>query len=328
MKEKFLGCMYGLAIGDALGAPVEFMLLDEIKRKYGQQGIRDFDSWSGFPPGAYTDDTQMSLATAVGCIRAQLRWLDRGICHLPSVVYGRYLDWLKTQEDRFQQRAPGNTCLQALRSHKMGMMQEKINNSKGCGGVMRTAPLGLVVEAGRAFEYGAECAAITHGHPTGYLTAGFLSELICHLTAGKGLEDAIQISTEELTKYDDHQESLDIIQKSQKLAKSDRSVEQAINLLGAGWVGEEALAISLYCSLKFKEDWLAGTLAAVNHSGDSDSTGSITGAILGTINGVKEIPVSFIERLENQKQIKKITDDMYQLFVKGEKLSHEEYPPC
>ena len=128
MKEKFLGCMYGLAIGDALGAPVEFMLLDEIKRKYGQQGIRDFDSWSGFPPGAYTDDTQMSLATAVGCIRAQLRWLDRGICHLPSVVYGRYLDWLKTQDDRFQQRAPGNTCLQALRSHKMGTMQEKINN--------------------------------------------------------------------------------------------------------------------------------------------------------------------------------------------------------
>ena len=193
---------------------------------------------------------------------------------------------------------------------------------------MRTAPLGLVVVAGRAFEYGAECAAITHGHPTGYLTAGFLSELICHLTAGKGLEDAIQISTEELTKYDDHQESLDIIQKSQKLAKSDRSVEQAINLLGAGWVGEEALAISLYCSLKFKEDWLAGTLAAVNHSGDSDSTGSITGAILGTINGVKEIPVSFIERLENQKQIKKITDDMYRLFVEGKKLSHEEYPPC
>ena len=328
MKEKFLGCMVGLAIGDALGAPVEFMSLDEIKRKYGQQGIRGFDSWGGFPPGAYTDDTQMSLATAEGCIRAQLRWLDRGICHLPSVVHARYMDWLKTQDDSFQRRAPGNTCLQALRNHKMGTIEEKINNSKGCGGVMRTAPLGLVVEAGKAFRYGAECAAITHGHPSGYLTAGFLSELICHLTAGKSLIDAIEISTDELTSYEDHQESLDIIQKAQGLAKSDKPVQVAIKMLGGGGVGEEALAISLYCSLKFTDDWLGGTLAAVNHSGDSDSTGSITGAILGTMNGLKEIPVSLIERLENQGQIKKLTDDMYKLFVEGKKLSHEEYPPC
>ena len=139
---KFLGCIYGLAIGDALGAPVEFLSLDQIKRKYGQQGIREFDNWGGFPTGSYTDDTQMSLATAEGCIRAYQRWLSRGISHLPSVVHVRYMDWLKSQNDPYQRRAPGNTCLQALRSNKMGTIEEKINNSKGCGGVMRTAPLG------------------------------------------------------------------------------------------------------------------------------------------------------------------------------------------
>ena len=210
----------------------------------------------------------------------------------------------------------------------MGTIEERINNSKGCGGVMRTAPLGLVVEAGTAFRYGAECAAITHDHPSGYLPAGFLSELICHLTAGTGLDEAIEISTRELIKYEGHQESLDIIQTAQVLAKNDKLVEQAIKILGEGWVGEEALAISLYCSLKFTDDWLAGTLAAVNHSGDSDSTGSIAGAIFETINGLEAIPASFIERLENQGKIKKITMDMYRLFVEGEKLSYEEYPPC
>jgi len=80
---------------------------------------------------------------------------------------------------------------------------------------------------------------------------------------------------------------------------------------------EEALAISLYCSLKFTDDWLGGTLAAVNHSGDSDSTGSITGAILGTMNGLKAIPVSFIERLENQGQIKKMTDTCTNFLLKA-----------
>lgn len=160
------------------------------------------------------------------------------------------------------------------------------------------------------------------------MPSGFLSELICHLTAGTDFNEAIEISTREVTKYEGHQESLDIIQKAQVLAKTDKPVERAIKMLGEGWVGEEALAISLYCSLKFTDDWLAGTLAAVNHSGDSDSTGSIAGAILGTINGLEAIPASFIERLENQGKIKKITMDMYRLFVEGEKLSYEEYPPC
>lgn len=328
MKENFLGCMYGLAIGDALGAPVEFMSLDEIKIKYGQQGIREFDNWRGFPLGTYTDDTQMSLATAEGCISAYQRGLSRGISHLPSVVHAKYMSWLKSQDDPYQQRAPGNTCLQALRNNEMGTIEKKINNSKGCGGVMRTAPLGLVVEVGTAFRYGAECAAITHGHPSGYLPAGFLSELICHLKKRSSLNKSIEISTRELTKYEGHQESLDIILYAQQLARTDKPVEQAIKMLGKGWVGEEALAISLYCTLKFTRDWLAGTLAAVNHSGDSDSTGSITGAILGTINGLKAIPATFIERLENQRQIKKITDDMYRLFIEDEKLSCEDYPHC
>jgi ADP-ribosylglycohydrolase len=325
--SKYQGCLLGLAIGDALGAPVEFLRLQEIKKRYGKDGIADFHGWRGFKPGSYTDDTQMSLATAVGCIRAYQRWSQRGICHPASVVHHRYLDWLESQNDPDQRRGPGSTCLSALRSGKMGTIEEKINDSKGCGGVMRTAPVGLAFPPDRAFKEGAEYAAITHGHPSGYLTAGFLSGMISYIILGKTLAEAIDLCIGQLIKYDGHSETLEKIELAQKLSVSQKSIEEAIQTIGEGWVGEEALAISVYCSLKFSDNWGRGTLAAVNHSGDSDSTGSITGAILGTLLSVELIPGKWVRDVEESDRIKKIANDMFNIFKNGKALSFEEYPP-
>lgn len=325
--SKYRGCLLGLTIGDALGAPAEFQRLQEIKKRYGKDGVADFHGWRGFKPGSYTDDTQMSLATAVGCIRAYQRWRDRGICHPASVVYRRYLDWLESQNDPNQRRGPGRTCLSALQSGKMGTIEEKINNSKGCGGVMRTAPVGLAFPSDRAFQEGAEYAAITHGHPSGYLTAGFLSGMISYIIEGKTLAEAIDLCIGQLIKYDGHSETLEKIELAQKLSVSQKSIEESIQIIGEGWVGEEALAISVYCSLKFSDNFERGTLAAVNHSGDSDSTGSITGAILGTLLGVELIPGHWVRNVEELDRIKKIADDMFRIFKNGKELSFEEYPP-
>ena len=327
MISKYQGCLLGLAIGDALGAPVEFLRLPEIKERYGKDGITDFHEWRGFKPGSYTDDTQMSLATAIGCIRAYQRWRERGICHPASVVYRRYLDWLESQNNPNQRRGPGNTCLSALQSGKMGTMEEKINNSKGCGGVMRTAPVGLAFPSDRAFQEGAEYAAITHGHPSGYLPAGFLSVMISYIIEGKTLTEAIDLCIRQLIKYDGHRETLDKIELARKLSISQKSIEESIQTIGEGWVGEEALAISVYCSLKSSDNWKRGTLAAVNHSGDSDSTGSITGAILGTLLGVELIPEKWVRGVEDSCKIKKIANDMFNIFKNGKELSFEEYPP-
>ena len=325
--SKYQGCLLGLAIGDALGAPVEFLRLQEIKKRYGKDGIADFHGWRGFKPGSYTDDTQMSLATAVGCIRAYQRWSEIGICHPASVVYRRYLEWLESQNNPVQRRGPGNTCLSALRSGKMGTIKKKINESKGCGGVMRTAPVGLAFSSGRAFQEGAEYAAITHGHPSGYLTAGFLSGMISYIIQGKTLAEAIDLCIGQLLKYDGHSETLEKIELAQKLSVSQKSIEESIQTIGEGWVGEEALAISLYCSLKFSDNFERGTLAAVNHSGDSDSTGSITGAILGTLLGVELIPGKWVRDVEESDRIKKIANDMFSIFKNRKELSFEEYPP-
>ena len=327
MISKYQGCLLGLAIGDALGAPVEFLRLEEIKKRYGRDGIIDFHAWGGFQPGSYTDDNQMSLATAVGLLRAYQRWSEKGIGHSASVVYQCYLDWLESQNDPEQRRGPGRTCLSALQSGKMGTMKEKINDSKGCGGVMRTAPVGLAFSSDRAFQEGAEYAAITHGHPSGYLPAGFLSAMISYIIEGKKLREAIDLCIGQLIKYDGHSETLKKIELVHKLSISQKSVEESIQTIGEGWVGEEALAISIYCSLKFSDNWGRGTLAAVNHSGDSDSTGSITGAILGTLLSVELIPRHWIRKVEESGRIKKIANDMFRIFKNGKELSFEEYPP-
>lgn len=225
MESRYKGCLLGLAVGDALGAPIEFLSLQQIKMRYGERGLIDFDSWGGFPAGYYTDDTQMALATAVGCIRAWQRQMDRGICHPASMVYSKYLDWLETQKDPEQVRAPGDTCLSALESGKMGTVLEPINDSKGCGGVMRTAPAGLAFPAGDAFKQGVEFAALTHGHPSGYLTAGVLAELTAQLITGKGLRESLVLSMSPLVNYRGHGETLEYLKLAMELADSNLDVE-------------------------------------------------------------------------------------------------------
>ncbi len=106
--------------------------------------------------------------------------------------------------------------------------------------------------------------------------------MIAHIIERMTLEEAIERSIGTLTTYDGHEETLALIQRAITLSNSQDPVEDSIAAIGEGWFGEEALAIALYCSLKFPDDWTSATLAAINHSGDSDSTGSITGAILGT----------------------------------------------
>jgi ADP-ribosylglycohydrolase len=327
-RSRIHGCILGLAVGDALGAPVEFHSITQIRDEHGPDGVRDLHPWHGFPAGSYTDDTQMSLATAQGLMRAHNRFLLKGICHPPSVVYGRYQAWVETQDDPLETRAPGHTCLHALRSGRMGGIEseDRLNNSKGCGGVMRTAPVGLAARMDVAFTLGAECAALTHGHPSGYLSAGYLSEMIAHLSQSVAVTEAARLPLESLSKCSGCEETRDAVVNALKLAESSIGTDRALAELGGGWVGEEALAIALFCALRSPNDYTRGTLMAVNHSGDSDSTGSIAGAILGTALGVEAIPDRWMAKVENRPLLEKTAEDLYRMVVLDEELSWDEYP--
>ena len=194
---RFRGCLLGGAVGDALGAPVEFETLSTILDRYGPDGITDYSPAFG-RLGAITDDTQMTLFTAEGLLVAR----DRPGSDPVVEINRAYLRWLATQTDGsdpepgvdddgwllgegflHSRRAPGNTCLSALQRGGMGTTGRPMNDSKGCGGVMRVAPIGLVAED--PFRLAADAAALTHGHPSGYLAAGALADLIGELAAGQ-----------------------------------------------------------------------------------------------------------------------------------------------
>ena len=325
--DYFRGCLLGGAIGDALGWPVEFMSRDSIKSRYGQRGITDLVCTNA-EKAEITDDTQMTLFTAEGLLRAESRLVGKGICHVPSVVYNAYQRWLHTQGyekkeevksiydgwlidigELHVRRAPGNSCLSALSSTRQGTVGEPINNSKGCGGVMRVAPVGLYFQKESAFQMAVDCAALTHGHPSGYLSAGVLAFVIASVIEGAALEDAVLGGLAELKNHPGHEECSVILQRAIDLSKST-DPEEAIGFLGEGWVGEEALAIAVYCSLKFKDDFKEALIAAVNHDGDSDSTGAITGNILGAYLGIGGIPKEWIEKVELADVICQIADDL------------------
>ncbi|MCD6327911.1 ADP-ribosylglycohydrolase family protein [bacterium] len=321
MQSRYSGCVLGSAIGDAMGAPGEFMSHHRIKQFFGERGILDFHEYEGLPPGSYTDDTQMTIATAIGCIAVSRRRLEGEYPDPIEMLHGQYIKWRHGQDDPAQRRGPGKTCLTSLSSEKIGTVNERINNSKGCGGVMRMAPVGLCFRSDEVFRLGTDFAAITHGHPSGYLTAGFLAELISHIIKGKSTEDAIQSCVERLLTWDEHEETLEKVKLAERLARGGLIAEETIPQIGEGWIAEEALGIALYCSLKFPGDFAEGVLASVNHSGDSDSTGAIVGAILGASLGVEAIPARWIERVENAEYLQKLAVEMLDVSEGGRNLS-------
>lgn len=324
--QAVLGCLLGGAVGDALGAPVEFLSWSNIRRQFGEAGIRNFVPAYG-QLGAITDDTQMMLFTAEGLLRAHVRGVSKGICHPPSVIHHALLRWLLTQGERtavevgrdgwlfeerrlWSRRAPGNTCMSALRASRyFGELAD--NDSKGCGGVMRVAPCAFFPDA---FDNAAESARTTHGHPSGYLAAGLFADILARIwREGITLAAATRASLAAHGETPCMEETRSIIEQVLALhAAGKQPSPESIERLGGGWVAEEALAIGLWCALA-AGSLEEGVIAAVNHSGDSDSTGLIAGHFLGLIYGPDAIPQRWLEQLELCDVIEQIATDILQV---------------
>ena len=330
-ESKVRGCLVGGALGDALGAPVEFMSWPDIRERYGPAGIAEVPIDAGF-----TDDTQMTLFTAEGLIRASVRGRSRGIWYPPAVVWHAYLRWLHTQgvpwttagahlasDDAepdgwlvheavlHRQMAPGNTCLAALKSGRMGTPEEPLNDSKGCGAVMRAAPVGLIAADRRhAFDLGCEIGAITHGHPDGYGAAGALAAIVfAAARENMPLDGAVETALPLLDRSDGVRRLLQEALALRGRAPLDPDRIEAS--FGRGWVGDEALAIGVYCALTAK-DFPSGIRRSVNHSGDSDSTGSIAGNLLGLTLGAPGLPSEWVARLRGVDVVERIAHDLWQ----------------
>ena len=283
--DRAVGCLIGSAYGDSLGGAVEFMSTGSIRASYGEGGITHLDNVFGLPPGSITDDTQMAIATADGIIDAGTH-----LCDLDKVTFAiwqSYLRWLDTQSQPDQSRAPGNTCLSALQTGRMGTINKPLNGSAGCGAIMRAHPAGLCTTSnGLAFELGQASGAITHGGVNGYAPAGFLAALVSRLMAGTSLYTALSETIEQMMSQSIF--SIGILERAFVAPREGDLAAVIDNEVGGGggWRGHDALAISLYAVLCAIDDPLLAVQIAVNHSGDSDSTGAITGAIMGAAYGV------------------------------------------
>ncbi len=359
MLDKYKGCFIGGAIGDALGAAVEFMDIDAINNQFGEAGISDYYPCYG-KLGAITDDTQMLLFTAEGLLRGYVRRRERGIGGAEvAIVHASYLRWLQTQQFKYKDkacqspdmgwlikqpelwssRAPGNTCINSLVS-TISIGSAVINDSKGCGTVMRTAPVGLLYSGEQVYCLAKELSELTHGHSTASISAGALSLIICELKEGAALRPTVQIALDRVKEDEINlkvpQETSRAIELALSISKEDVTPTLAqVERLGAGWIAEEALAISIYCALVAK-DFSHGVLLAVNHSGDSDSTGAITGNILGLMLGLSKIPKHWHEQVELRDVLETVAVDLIkipaQYTMDGNDEFHRQvwlkYPGC
>jgi ADP-ribosylglycohydrolase len=332
-RDRIRGCLLGGAVGDALGAPIEFDSLAAIRAAHGPDGVTHFvgTHW----PRTVTDDTQMTLFTAEGLLRAGR---DAHLAEAVDAIADAYDRWLLTQGERGSARpsgwlvtnsvlhawrAPGLTCLGALESGRRGSPDAPLNDSKGCGAVMRVAPIGLV--SGQPFELAAAAGALTHGHPRGYLSAAVLAHVVASVMRGVDLRDAVGSARHELTRWDAHQETAAAVDAA--LAKADGRTPTAerVESLGKGWVGEEALSIALYCAL-VAPDVRTGLLLAVNHGGDSDSTGAIAGNLLGAVHGYDALPRDLVDAVEARDLIETVADDLASVFLTGQLPDRTRYP--
>jgi len=314
-SDAIAGSLLAGAIGDCLGAATEFKSFEKITRVFGPNGLTEIH-----PPGRFTDDTQMTLFTAIGVITALIDHERPTASAWTKAFHEAYLEWLRTQEIRkpggdlggswllgestlYRREAPGMTCLSALRSGEAGTLDDRINDSKGCGGVMRSAPVGLLLadrySREEIYEIGCLSAAVTHGHDGGIFPAGALSVMVVDLMNGASVEAAVKNLTGLIpTDLRDRLREAVNFAKSQPLAPLPLCDE-----LGQGWVGDEALAIAVACAVG-GFDLEDSLLVAINHDGDTDSTGAICGNLLGAKLGVAAIPERF---LRNAPQVPLVT---------------------
>jgi ADP-ribosylglycohydrolase len=338
--DKFRGCLIGGAAGDALGYPIEHLTENFLFATFGEKGITEYRPLKGM--ARISDDTQMTMFTANGLLFGTTRGCTRGIMGTyPSYVAHSYRDWYKTQfesyehcnrkfitswlmnvPEMFADRGPGRTCLTSIDAGCYGTIENPINDGKAKGGVMRVAPIGLYFGDSRmaplAFDLmGADVAALTHGHEMGYIPAAMLVHIVRLVSHNDEvtLKDAVLDSkvamkmlfpdAKNLTGF------LKLIDKAVELSESDLANLDAIHKLGKGWLGDEALAIALYTVLAHPDDIAAALRAAVNHKGDSDSTGAVAGNILGALVGRAALEETFdLAALEEPELIVKVADGL------------------
>ncbi len=293
---SFLPILYGLALGDAIGWPVEFKKLSEIRARYGPRGIAEPPD-----PALFTDDTQMTLAVAEALIEAG----EADIDELMAVVARNFIAWAHHPDT--PGRAPGNTCLRAVVNleHGQSWREAGLKSSKGCGSAMRAAPVGYFYQhqPERLREVAHAVGFATHQHPAANAAAIAAAYLVKLALDGVHPNDFPRRVFEFCSRISDEFDYT-LLRLNHTIGWTD--TDAALKHIGEGWVGEEAVVLAVYCCLKHPGDYVAVVRLGANIDGDSDSVACIAGGIMGARLGLAAIPANWIARLERRAALEKI----------------------
>jgi ADP-ribosylglycohydrolase len=300
--------LFGLALGDALGYPTEFLRLQQIRQRFGQSGIQEPPH-----PTIYSDDTQMTLALTEGILDAGC---DAPLEEIMSAVGARFRQWAHSPENN---RAPGNTCLSGISRYEQGMnwAVSGLIDSKGCGSAMRVATLGYFYQhqPDRLKMIAIATSQITHRHPAALAAAVAAAYLVKLALDGVPADEYIR-QTIAFTEGISHELTYALLRIGHVLGWSNE--EAALDHLGQGWTGEEAVALALYCVLRYPDDYVACVRRAANTNGDSDSIACIAGGMMGARLGLSAIPESWLERCENRQSLIQLSWRMAPIDVCGD----------
>ncbi|MFI7281087.1 ADP-ribosylglycohydrolase family protein [Micromonospora chersina] len=325
VPRRAAGSLFGLAYGDALGKPTEFLTVAEIVRRYGPAGPRELTG----DPALVTDDTQMALAVAWALHDAPAFTPEA----VEPLLRRRFLDWAVSPDNN---RAPGMTCLRACAELDRGgrWQDATVAGSKGCGANMRVTPVGLLdVDLDTLAGLAQLQAGLTHGHPTGLAASELTAYAVRLLRDGATLPDLPGLLTDrahaQRTVYRADwlgdlwqragertpeefmargwDECLRVLGRlDAALARPDDGGDPC-RLTGEGWIAEEALATALLCALWHADDPVGALARGATTAGDSDSIAALAGAFVGAAHGMNAWPQAWSTRIEYTDQLTTLT---------------------
>ncbi len=340
VRDRFLGAVLGGAVGEALGTPIAAANWAEIQNRHGSHGLAEYVP-AGHPAGRLGSDTQLLLFSLEGMIRANVGRRREGASHPTRHVQHAYQRWLHTQHlswaraageflsaapepdgwlvgqrPLFQTRNPGRTMMRTLIAfakgqQPMGSPEHPVSDSQDSDAVLRAVPAALwSTDQNEVFRVAAQTAALTHGAPGGYLSAGALAVLVSRTMHGEHLRTAAEQVLVLLAEHSGHEQITRRVQMAIRFA--DAGPTLPINLemnMGKDGTAPEALGIGLHAALASGGDFDLALRTAVNHSGNSATSGAVCGSLMGSLWGTDRIDDRWLRELELCDVVERLAQD-------------------
>ena len=298
--------MLGLAVGDALGMPIEFSFDENFKSVTDMVGSKEF----GLKPGQWTDDTSLALCLAASIVETGK--------FLPQDQMERYLRWYKKgyMSSTGTCFDIGNTTQIALENFEKtqdpfcGLTDTK---AAGNGSIMRLAPvpLAFATKPKVAINNAAESSRTTHGAVEAIDACRYLAALIIGAIQGEEKKDILENNYSPVSGM---WENKPLTENIKKIAKGSFKNKSPPEIRGTGYVVNclEAALWAFYNSSSYEE----GALLAVNLGDDADTTGAVYGQLAGAFYGTSNIPAKWIKKLAHQKMVSDLADGLLEFSKK------------